>query len=197
MIKIGYKKCAKPYVYMKILLLIAIPFAVSGCYQLDKILHKGSVRAFASCLEDKKDLVDVLSEYSIRSACLDENHESLPRISRGEMTGSIALNYLNERTGFRASRFSLEEIPEGFIITEVILIFYFFDENGEVFEIIEPRKTWIEGPQRTYSAQFGWDMPFPDGLSFENNEFGGSCNNMETRRNCFSWNIFNVKVLTY
>lgn len=178
------------------LFLISVLLALSGCYQLDKVFHKGSVRAFASCLEDRSDLVGVLSEAIIRADCIDENQESLPRSFVSRVGGRLGMLLVNQNTELRVTSFSLTNIPDNYVVTQIALDFYLYNADGERFIIGQSRREWIEGPTDIFTSE-RWNVSLPSSLYFsEGTNFIG-CSNADVKINCFEWNILNLKGLKY
>lgn len=182
-------------------ILIFASIFISACYPLDRVLHKGSVRALASCIDASTNVSGVLSDDAIRRNCIDENHISLPRPLISEMNGGLTLDYLNYARRFSVTQFSLSNIPENFVVTEVNLLIFIYNDSGERLEVPQKRREWIEGPINNHvvnlNRQDPWFVPMPDGLVFPEDVSFGWCGQSGPRRNCYTWNISGVKGLQY
>lgn len=174
---------------------------VGGCYPIERIVYKGSVRALASCIDASSNVSVVISDDTIRRNCIEENEMSLPNWLIRPIGGNLLLTYQDITEDFRISRFRLLNIPAEYVITEVTLQIVLYNDVGEQFLVQQERSEWIEGPVELYVASLSnfdpWVVPRPEGLDLLDPDSFGGCGDAGTRTNCYIWSLSDIKGLEY
>ena len=167
-------------------------FSLAGCYELDKIFYKGSVRAVASCIEDREAEIGLLSPVTIKQDCVDDNEAT---IDRSGLTGSL---WLDVRAGgdLRVRRILIRDVPDDHVITEISFVVRLRDARSEEFNIRFTKPIWIEGPRESFEWPDGFSIPKPDDLFLPSELYNGYCGNNDIQEYCYTWRITGVKGLT-
>ena len=174
-----------------IILILPLVALLPGCYELEKRLYRGTVKAVVSCLNSIEDELELLSEYRVRRSCIDEHQQTIPM---GDITGRSRLEVNGE--ALEVTRLSLQNIPSEFVLTEITLIYTLYDAAQNVFEIPYVKNLWVEGPRDNYEINYDFDIDRPEGLLLPEATYNGGCGSEGEREQCFVWRIDNIKGLT-
>lgn len=167
-------------------------FALAGCYELEKIFYKGSVRAVASCIEDREAEIGLLSPATIRQNCVDDNEAT---IDRGDIDGRMRLD-VGDNGDLQISWLSITDVPDDHVITEISFVVTLRDARSEAFNIYFTKPIWIEGPREVFEWPDRFSIPKPDDLLMPSELFNGGCRDTPTQQYCYTWNITRIKGLT-
>ena len=152
---------------------------LAGCYELEKIWHKGTTKGVSLCIENNSDTSELLSETLVRSQCIKEHTKDLP------FKYMDARAYVDANDKYLTVRISSgKNLYENFIITEITLDGDVYDADGKVHSSSQvDADVWIEpGKALKGSAKFEFDFPIDD--------FNGGCaEEKDERKSCSGWGI--------
>ena len=152
---------------------------LAGCYELEKIWHKGTTKGVSLCIENNSDTSELLSEKLVRSQCIKEHTKNLPlKFMEARAYVDADGEYLNVRIS------SGKNLYENFLITEVTFGGEVYDADGKEHLSTEvDADVWIEpGKALQGSVKIEFDFPIDD--------FNGTCGEeKDERKSCSGWGI--------
>ena len=173
------------------ILILPLVALLPGCYELYKRLYRGTVKAVVSYLNSREDELELLGEYRVRRSCIDEHQQTIPK---GDIKGRSRLEVNGEAP--EVTRFSLQNIPFEFVLTEITLIFTLYDAAQNVFEIPYVRTFWVEGSRDNCEINYDFEIDRPEGLFLPEALYNGGCGSDGQRGQCFVWRIYKTQGLT-
>ena len=155
-------------------------FLLSGCYEIEKLWHDGTVKGVSLCIEHYTDMSDLLSESYIRSKCIKEHSKILPN-QNSKLQARIEVKNDFVKVALIGGNNEFDK----FVITGINLLVVLWDKNGKPHSDTGYLDSWIE-PSKPLEGSLQINFKFPD------EEYIGSCKKISDQKSCINFEVLNL-----
>jgi len=181
--------------FLNLLITLTLIISLTGCYQLTKIIHKGTAKGVILCIEHNSS--SILSEELVKRKCIKENQTEIVSRSMNEKKDLEAMSYMKS-LGIKGSiwldnksaKIFLNEGTNSdydYILTELKVRLIIKDENGKRYLRDDTIDIWVE-PSKQIEGRIAISFSKSVNRAEINNKYCGD----STIKTCKSWGVISV-----
>jgi hypothetical protein len=177
-----------PKITFRLSLVLTLFLALSGCYEVDKLLYQGTIRGVSLCVENKSSTL--LSEETVMRWCIKEHQSRFT--SEGTATAFYTVNPDRDSAYFELGG-GLNDYDD-VVITEIHVSMTFYDADGKSYTNSGVIDTWVE-PTKDLTGNIsvkGFGLPEDLDVTTINQTY---CSDKEQNISCRSWNLIDYRGL--
>ena len=126
---------------VSILIALTLMLSLAGCYQIEKIINKGTVKGVSLCIDHNTSTL--LSEELVKRKCIKENQTKL-QYKIPNLSASISIRSKEDRSKGFIELYDGRNTNDDYIITEILVDIGVYDKDGKQYFKTEYIETWIE-----------------------------------------------------
>ena len=173
---------------ISILITLTLMLSLTGCYEVEKIINKGTVKGVSLCIDHNTS--SLLSEELVKRKCIKENQSKLKYRFLNDASARVIISSKIDKYEGEISLAGGTNEYDDYIITEILLEITVFDADGEKYVMPEVIETWIEPSKKLIGVTKITKFGLPANTSSE--EINENVCPEKDMKSCANWSIIRI-----